>query len=327
MSLLLLAAPAFAQSTPPIRRTRLQDGREFVAEVLGTEATGLRVRVPAGEMLVSFEDLLEVRPIDAAAYAAQGSWRVVVVAPEGILPATRQMLDTIPGLVARPAGQPDADLTPAQVAAVGACGPDLGCMRDATKDLPWRWLVVVEDVEAGGIKVSSLVSTADRTVPQVQAVPVVEAAALWTALHRAVGLDAPKSAPPVVEGLGGKVPKTPKGPKTYGPATAASAAQVFVPVPGWPSFRSGDAGKGAAALLGATAFTVAAGVAGVSMNPSSDVPSSLPMAQGIGFAVGGYLGSTWALNHWLAGSSNRTAGGVGASVVPTTNGAVVVGAF
>jgi hypothetical protein len=312
VTLALLAPDAHAQSAP-IRRTRLQDGREFVAEVLGTEATGLRVRVPAGEMLVSFEDLLEVKPIDASAYAAQSSWRVIVAAPEDLAPAVEGMFNAMPGVIARPVGTPDPSFSQAQIDAMVACGSDVGCLRGVVKDLPWQWIVAVEASDGGG-QVTSQVSTADRTLPAVTPMAVVDAPTLWTALHASIGLSAPTSPPPSVPGFQAKPPK----PRPTGPAVASDAS-AFVPIPGWTSFQSGDSGRGAVAVVGTIGFTALSAGAGYALSTDT-YGGGLPSGQAAVFGVVGFLGSSWAFNHWFGK-------GGGTAVVPTGTGGAVAGSF
>lgn len=311
--LLLLAPPALAQSTPPIRRTRMQDGREFVGEVLGTEASGLRVRVPPGEMLVSFEELLEVKPIDPTAYASQSAWRVVVVAPDDLRPAVQTLFDAMPGVSAHPVGSPDPGLSPEQSTALAGCAEDLACLRGVLKDQPWQWVVTLRRTDTG-VQVASVVSTADRALPAQQSVSPVDAPGLWTALHSAIGLLAPKSQPPAVEGLGGRVKPPKHGPDASAPVASGAA---FVPIPGWTGFKNGEAGLGAAGLVGTLAFTALAGAGGgMVVAPGADGNFDVPQA--VGFGLVGYLGATWTVNHWLNG---------GPAVVPTGNGAAVTGKF
>ncbi len=315
--LAVTALDAHAQSIP-IRRTRLQDGREFVAEVVGTEATGLRVRVPAGEMLVSFEDLLEVKPIDAAAYAAQPAWPVLLVAPESLLPAAEGMFNAMPGVLARPATRADAAFTAAQTEAMASCGADVTCLRTVVKANPWQWVVALEPQGAGGVKVTSLVSTAERALPATVAVDAVEPVALWSALHRAIGLQAPTSAPPAVPGLDAKGGKPAKPVKPEGPAVAAGASGRFVPIPGWTSFRAGDGGNGAIAVAGTVGFTTLSAVAGALL-VSDEPPPALVGGQAAVFGALGYLSSAWLFNHLGAERAVAWA--------PTPNGAVVEARF
>lgn len=315
--LLLLAPAAFAQSNPPVRRTRLQDGREFVGEVLGTEASGLRIRVPAGEMLVSFEDLIEVKPIDATAYAAQKPWRVVLAAPEGLLPPTRALVDAIPGVTARPVGQADDGLSPAQAEALVDCAGEITCMRTVLKDQPWQWIVTLSMPEEEGapLTVTSVVSTADRAIPASRTVPTVDAAGLWSALHQAIQLEAPKDAPPAVEGLGPK----PRTPKTGHPAGELPPGASFVPIPGWTAFKTGSAANGALALGGVVAFTAGSVAAGAALHSGAEEGTTSIVQMGL-FGAVGYLSSTWAVNE-LVGPNHKTA------LVPTGNGVQVAGAF
>lgn len=63
------------------RRFVLADGREVAAEVLSTEATGFKVKVPQGQFEISYELLADMQTIDAGQYQRQAPGRCGSPAP------------------------------------------------------------------------------------------------------------------------------------------------------------------------------------------------------------------------------------------------------
>ena len=281
-----LATPAWAQDArePQYRILELTDGRTLTAEILGTEATGLALRTPQGDSLVSFELLVDMEPTDAAGYEAQPDWVVYVAVEPSLMDATMAMYEAIPGVSAHPVGAAVHGLSADEAAAALACDGDLQCLVDATSGVGWMW-VVTSDTDSEGRPVLKGGATHGRTRTSVP-LPDTSRNALWSGVHQAIALSPPsKGPPPAVKGSG-STPEPARG-LTPGRITALS----FVPLPGVPAMAQKDWGNAGLAwgiaLPSAALFVV--GSAASQESPDLTNPGFLLTAAG-----GSYLSMIFA---------------------------------
>lgn len=262
-----LSLPAVAQDRrAQYRVLQLADGRELTVEVLATEATGLRLRTPQGEMLLSFELLKDMSPADADAFKLQEAWYVYIAAPEAQrerlvdayrwVPNTRVQIagDVVPGL-----GAPAA-------AAANRCKGDFPCLLKETAEAPWMWVVAIDVEKDGAVRANSgLNSGPTRTRVEK---PGTSEQALWELVHETLQLEVPSDGPPE-GGLAGSAGGTtgPTGPET-GPTGPSGGndnlvALSFAPVPGLVAAKqkngAGVATAVAISTLGTAAFVGAVG--------------------------------------------------------------------
>ncbi|MBA2320507.1 MAG: hypothetical protein H0V89_05065, partial [Deltaproteobacteria bacterium] len=171
------------------REVELVDGRVLMAEVLATRADGMVVAVPQGEIVLSYEVLLDMRPVDAAAYASQPPWVSVVAVPAEHRAQITALLDAFPSLVVWTAdgtiGEPagPVDLGEAEQTAIRGCGTSAACVRGAFGQGAGRTWVVTVSPEGGGFVVEGALSGTDTLIRVPVAYPTD--AVVWTALHQA----------------------------------------------------------------------------------------------------------------------------------------------
>lgn len=236
MTTLLLAwlAGRADAAEPQYRQVKLVDGRVLLAEILATEPQGLRIRVPAGEMIVSFELLLDMVPIGQSQYDQQTPWVVYYDVPPAIAEDTATMLAAMPGLEPQPVDTPGNGIVSGMAFKAAACQRDVDCMADAVRDTPWKWVLAGTDAATGGIVLHSKLNTSsDRSSETF--VDGTSDDALWTALHAALGLSVPPGGPP--RGSGGPPTDEP----TRAPVDSKRVlALSFVPLPGLPSLIQHD---------------------------------------------------------------------------------------
>ncbi len=241
---LALPSPAQAQDRKAqYRQLKLMDGREVTAEILATEAVGLRLRSPQGESVVSFEILIDMVPTDRAAYDAQPNWHVYVGAPLEHRELLAEAFGWLEGVEITFAGEQAPGMSSAQAAAAAACDADFSCLLDATAEATkWMYVVSVKPTESGELQLFAGLNTGDtRTKSEL---PDTRDGR-WQLVHEAVLVQTPDGGPP-------KVAKPPKGEKprreggSLGDAELVSSS--FVPLPGYPSFKQGDATGGLIAI-------------------------------------------------------------------------------
>jgi hypothetical protein len=307
-----LAAPAQAQDRRQFRNLELTDGRTLTAEILATEPTGLMLRSPQGDSLISFEILRDMQPTDELTYKAQPDWLVYVDLPERLEGTALQLLEAIDGVTAVPVGQTMGQLTPSQAADANACDGNIGCIADAVSGHRWMWILSAPDDDTSVIK-SGLSSGGQRRSTPLEA---ETRDALWTSLHQAIGLQAPNSS----------APKPPKdGPKGGGGGATFTkqkvAATSLIPVPGLPSLLMGDGGN--AALAWGLALPAAGGFVGASLAATPDAPGEGAALMGGGI----YLSILFA--NQVTGMRSLKAQGVVVTPMPMEQGGglVVAGAL
>jgi hypothetical protein len=137
---LFASASAFGQERQ-YRALELADGRRLNAEILATEPTGLRMRIPQGETLISFELLVNISPIDSASFDDQPPTRVWVHSPER-LEEVAAVYAALPNTVVSTRAATNG-LSPGLAYSLTECGPDFTCMAEALDGEDWMWLVTV----------------------------------------------------------------------------------------------------------------------------------------------------------------------------------------
>lgn len=130
---LLWGAPAAAQE---YRRVSIADGRQVVARIEGTTATGLNLAIPQGRLEVRFDQVVSLEEVTAGVYQAQEPWTVVVVPPlaQDLARApelAELLLVAAQDLPATTVTTPDrlSRLDQAERAAFAACGSNASCLQ------------------------------------------------------------------------------------------------------------------------------------------------------------------------------------------------------
>ncbi|MFT4625368.1 MAG: hypothetical protein ACI8PZ_004036 [Myxococcota bacterium] len=272
----------------------LADGRTLVATVLATEALGVRIELPQGEMLVAFDLLKNMASVDAEAYASQPEWSVIVHAPSNS--DVVGMLQAMPGIAATRAGEVGGPVDAAAASAIASCGGDVTCIGDHVPS--GTWVVSALDGEDGLDLVGVVAQTRTRSIVRGRG---SSGESLWAGLHDVLDLQVTTSAPRIRSQRGGA-----------GPTQRTSGRSAFVPLPGYPAMGV-DGGRVAAAwgvALPATALWVGA-VGTAAQSP----------AEHVAFGLVGFYAITVATNHALAPKGDR----VTAFVLPIEGGGATVG--
>jgi hypothetical protein len=229
-------AQAQDKREPQYRILELTDGRTLTAEILGTEATGLSLRTPQGDSLVSFELLVDMQPTDAAGYQAQGDWVVYVAVSKDLQASTLDLLEGIPGISSHPVGSAVNGLSADDANAALACDGRLDCLVDAASAASGMW-ILTSDTDAEGNRTLAGGLTQGRTRTEAK-LDDDSRDALWSGIHQAIGLLPPSKAPPEAVSAMGSAPKA-AGEMTPGKVTALS----FVPLPGTSAIAQKDWGN------------------------------------------------------------------------------------
>jgi hypothetical protein len=304
-----LSGPAHALE-PQYRRVTLVDGRVISAEILATESEGLRMRVPAGETLISFELLLDMVPISQAEYDAQPPWIVYFSVPPDLEEDVVELLQSVDGIVPQPV-KVAANGIEAHMAAKASDCEDINCVVGALEGAStWIWVLMASPAPTGGTRLESKLSTSSDP-PLELVIDTKSRNELWEALHRSIGLVPPSGGPP--KGSNGESDPTP---------TAFDERKVvalsFVPVPGLPSLAQKDTGGFALAMSVVVPSTV------VWVGAVGQLGNSAPEFGALSFA--GYYAVTVFANQ-VAGMRSLEKRRIGVSAAPTEGGgtAVVVG--
>ncbi len=342
MMLLALVLPAWSGE---FRKIELADGRILVAEVTGTYAEGLALRVPQGMFKTPFDDILRIDPVDESVYRSLPALRVLVLpvgARDGLLPndadlATKRLrteMSRVPGtrvlvLEDLPAGTPSATLH--------GCGLDASCVLGASGGLAVDVIVMgmlgapggaaseltLSSVWSGATRAQRRTSivragTLDSQIREIDAAtyvllaveaeraPVVAVAPFPTPVPGAVPTPVPTPLP-VVIAAPVATPAVPSPTPITQPASGTSIdpALAFVPIPGFPSWLAGDYRGGVIA----TAIVIPA-TALVVWAAGHESPS--PAAFGLLAGVGYYA---------VCAATNRAV--LPVAITPTVGGAAV----
>jgi len=309
------AAPALAQDrrARQFRELELTDGRTLVAEVLSTEPTGLLLRTPQGDTLVSFEILLDMRPTDADTYEAQGDWVVYVDMDDELQPTALELLAEMEGLSAHKVGAAVNGLSPEAAANATDCDASLGCIIDATKSGDWMWVLTSEEQYGTPVLRAGLNTGGTRTSAELAS---IDRDGMWTALHEVLGFEPPSSG----------APRQRKNPNDNNPTDRPStptkftkqkvAALSFVPLPGVPSMAQKDGSN--VALAWGLALPVTGAFAGAAYAGAGDSPGEF-----VGMTVGGYYLATVFANQ-VAGMRSLKAKGLVMTPMPLEEGGGVM---
>ena len=252
------------------RHLTLADGRELVAEVISTEAGGLRLKTPQGVIQVTFDLLVDMSPADADAYDLQEAWHVYLAAPveyqQPVAEAFRWMEDVTVHL----AGDTAPGISNPIAEEAAQCRRDLNCLREVLALAPWMWVVTVERKGSGLVAYAALNHSPTRTLFTTEGLGSEER---WFLAHDLLQVEVPQKGGP---------PKS----KTSLPVVTAqertsSPGLAYVPVPGLGAGKTGKAGK-VIANVALTALGTAAWVGAVGHGAQST-----PELAGLG-AVGYY---------------------------------------
>jgi hypothetical protein len=309
---LALAGPAHALE-PQYRRVTLVDGRVISAEILATESEGLRMRVPAGETLISFELLLDMVPISQAEYDAQAPWIVYFSVPPELEQDVVELLQSVEGIVPQPV-KVAANGIEAHMAAKASDCEDINCIVGALEGAQtWIWVVMASPAPTGGTKIESKLSTSPDP-PLELVVDSKSRNEMWGALHEAIGLLPPGGSAP--KGPGDEPNPNGRSPQAFDERKVVALS--FVPVPGLPSLAQKDTGGFALAMGVVVPSTV------VWVGAVGQLGNSAPEFGALSFA--GYYAVTVFANQ-VAGMRSLEKRRIGVTAAPTEAGgtAVVVG--
>lgn len=314
LAALLLGGSAPSQAAErQFRHVILADGREFDAEIKATEPQGLRMQLLQGETLISFELLIDMSPISEAEFLDQDPWIVHVIAPDDIQQDVIAMLEAMSppeqdSMDVYELGKSGDNLPPPLAAKIrAACEPSdqkLECLSEQLRGAePWRWLLVVERVQGGGLELHAQLSTGEGRKDEILERDSREA--LWDGLHEILGIE-PSGSPPR---LGN--PSNPQPQRAKKLDERKVVALSFVPFPGVPSLAQRDAG-GFALAMGVVVPSTALWVGAVGATGQSSAETGV-------LALGGYYAVT-VLTNQVAGlrSMNRTR--IGVTALPTEAG-------
>lgn len=303
----LCTLPALAQAQDKrarqYRTVDLVDGRTITAEVLGTEAIGMRMRTPQGEGLVAFEELLDMVPVESEVFEAQDPWIVAMAVPDDLRETMAFMLGSVGNITVRMAGQAGSGVSGAMADAAGDCGRELECIVQALEPASWRWVIAADQQEETGALTLAGGVTTGNTRTRVE-IPVLDNDALWRGLHEVIGLVAPDGPAPRIPIAGGALGQPEITQKQV-------VAMGFAPVPGLPSLAQGDA-AGFGLALGVVVPSTALWVGAI--GGSAESPPEL-----IGLGALGFYAITVFTNQFTGMSSFKKAGGT-VSVAPVAEG-------
>lgn len=235
------------------RSFTLSDGRAVIAEVLETEAAGMRVRLPQGELVIPFDVLSDMVPVDPAAYDGQAPMRVMVAEAgprENLVKSLRHV--------------PQVEIIAPTNAQKACDASDVACLTAGAGE-PWSVVIALTETERGWT-VSSAVSSGTE-IASIPSLQVGDEAALTDAAGILLGLAVAAWQPvkPVEQPKptgGDDVPVADVGePWDRDQVIRAS----FAPIPGLPSIRQGDgAGFGLAMVVVVPTTAAWVGVVGKS---------------------------------------------------------------
>ncbi len=189
----LLPGSALAQERQ-FRAVDLTDGRTIRAEILATEAEGLRVRTPQGEALIPFEFMVNITAIDEAAYMSQEPMRIWVHSPDWVEPLTT-LYSRIPHVLVSNENEPNG-LPPGVVVQLGRCGADFTCMAEAVDPDTPMWLVTALP-PAGDSQAAVVLRARFSSGPPIhrEDITIVDPNTLWERGHVVIGLIPPGKPP------------------------------------------------------------------------------------------------------------------------------------
>lgn len=299
----------------------LADGRVLVAEVLATEASGLRVRVPQGETYVPFTQLVDMVDVDEAKYREQDDWYVYVAASEMYRSGFVATFEAVPNLRVLGTRGTEGVVRAEQLVKADACGTDIECVVDAlTQPAVWYWVVVGELRGSEMVLQGAVTSGGTRTEERA---PLMDPDAVRRATYEVIGLVPPPKETVVVvptpvpspRPKPVREPREPRAPGVIGRERVTALS--FAPVPGMPSLVRKDwAGFGMAV---ATVVPATAAWVGVSGKVAQSAP------QHVALGLGGFYVSTVLANQVFGMRGLHDTPAVAVGPIPTQEGGAGVG--
>lgn len=308
LSLLMLLCAGSDGLAAEYRRVTLADDRQVVAEVVGTDENGQVLRLPQGQMTVSFSEILSMDVINATEFDAQRPWRVVVLPFAVIRPDWEEAAERLRTGVRQELGQlqrvnesgPDAfrgRLSEQEIQNLAACGINPACAAPLGRNAG-ATLVVMGAVgeSAEGLPELTLLSVWSgapnaqrRSTVELRSDPGLDRAPLRAATYAVLHLDLP--AEPAAAPLADAAPAPAQKPTP--PIDPARLRKLsYLPVPGLPSLVQGDrvgvAASLAIAVPGAVAIVAVAGHAAT--QPAGMIGLSLLGCYGMSVAVNQAIG-------------------------------------
>lgn len=260
--LVALSLPAQAQDRrAQYRLLELADGRQITAEVLATEATGLRLRTPQGEMLLTFELLKDMAPADADTFKLQEAWFVYVAAPPDHQAQLLEAFRWVPNTRVAKTGEALPGLDGSIQSAAGKCKTDFPCLLQKTAEADWMYVVSVTVDDDGKVTANTGVNTGPTRVRVEK--DALEPQALYELAYESLMLEVPEDGPPE-SAFSGNTNGNETGPGPTGPVASNDKllALTFAPVPGLAAAKQNN-GSGVGAAVAITAAGTAAWVGAV----------------------------------------------------------------
>ncbi|TVQ93171.1 MAG: hypothetical protein EA397_05195 [Deltaproteobacteria bacterium] len=312
--------PVAALAAPEnVREVTLNDGRVLYGEVVTTEPSGVRLRVPQGDIIVPFHQLQNMQSAMPERYDSQRPWEFVVVGPETEREWVERALRTIPQtFVSGDQGKPSALSTSLRKTAQSCAPSDLQCAMEAVRrDDSWQWIVTVEPGQ-GGTATLRARATTDGGGGVLKVDDISDPTVLLSGLDRLLNLRAVPDRNKAISTIAPHAPATaPKERKprrsTSGAGASSGALAAFVPVPGYTALKDGDM-KGFGMAMAVTLPVTAAWV-GVTGGQSQSAPEHIAMS------AGGFYLTTVVVNQIFGVSSSGPT--VGLSTTPSGQGAQV----
>ena len=286
------------------RQLEIADGRSMTVEVVGSEATGLVVRVPQGWMHLPYEQVLSITPVEASAYTSLRPLRILVLPftsgpgagadsasrTEGLI---RSGFGGVPATEVLALAQLGGYAPASTAAALANCGADLSCLRARIAVYPVD--VVVAGTAAADDALSLVIAyppwpdagnaASARFVGSADAQHLVAS----QAVHQLLGVDLPPAVavvatapsdpvvipPEPVAAIAPGVLPTPAAPVPEPPARHRGAVPQWVaaiPIPGATAWAGGDIAHGLAAVALVVPATAGVGfLAGTSGSRQEEV--------------------------------------------------------
>ncbi|MFT6142444.1 MAG: hypothetical protein ACJAZO_001553 [Myxococcota bacterium] len=344
---LLLPLAASAQE---YRRVSTIDGRDFIAEVVGSDESGFILRVLPGRLRLPYAELAGMEDSSEEAFDNQADWPVWVASTASARAGFVSAIRAIDGVAV--IGVADTAASPALIAEAEACALDLGCATDVFAAIAPVWILRTTLVGGEAIFETNIAGTdftnvvrSDRANPSAVGNAVYDA--LGIVPPEGVVIQLPEDTPdttmvrPDVVGtepdssgtdISGTAPDTAT---TTSDTTAPDAtdhsvtppppargtwtrervmASSFIPLPGYTSFAQGDTAGGLLSIVTVVPLTAAwTGVAGKTSQTSGEH---------VALSVGGFYVATVVANQVFGLNTQRRS--VAASVAPVEGGAVIV---
>ncbi len=332
---LLLPLAASAQE---YRQVTTIDGRDFIAEVVGSDENGFVLRVLPGTLRLPYAELAGMGDSDQAAFDSQAKWPVWVASTTSSRAGFVGAIRAVDGVAV--IGVDDTVASPTMIAEAQACALDLGCATDIFAAMAPVWVLRATLVGGEAIFETNVTGTEFTNVVRADRANLE---AVGNAVYDALGLVAPEGVmvqlpedPPDTTMVRPDLVVTEPVPDTMAPdSTGPDAsdhsvtpppptrdtwtrervmASSFVPLPGYTSFAQGDTAGGLLSLATVVPLTVAwTGITGKTSQTSGEHAA---------LSIGGFYAATVVANQVFGlRTQQRT---VAASVQPVDGGAVIV---